>query len=208
MVHTVLCVKRPHLSHTCPTRHLKVQNYEDTCDVACTTQKDNEFERQPRLPGQHLNYDWTIIFHFMFAGHSERSFRSLVTNLNYDWTIIFHFMFAGHSERVFRSSVTKVTEFIFLQTSHSPLTITVETRILTLDPTSSLPCHRPFTPSLLLPGSFFSTLCLNGTCHPTFDLHRFSYLFTLALRVPWVSLQVCPSSLPRSFVRSHKKRKK
>jgi hypothetical protein len=91
MVHTFLRTTRPYLSHTCPTRHLKVQNYEDTCDVACSTQKDNEFERQPRLPVQH---------------------RSSVTNLNYNWTIIFHFMFAGHSERVFRLSVTKVTEFL------------------------------------------------------------------------------------------------
>ena len=39
----------PHLWHTCPTRHLKVQNYEDTCEVGCVTQKDNEFERQPSL---------------------------------------------------------------------------------------------------------------------------------------------------------------
>ncbi len=33
----------------------------------------------------------------------------------------------GHSESVFCSSVTKVTELMLLQTSHSPLTITVET---------------------------------------------------------------------------------
>ena len=51
MVHTVLRDTGPYLSHTCPTRHLKVQSYEDTCEVAYSTQKDNEFERQPSLPG-------------------------------------------------------------------------------------------------------------------------------------------------------------
>jgi hypothetical protein len=39
---------------------------------------------------------------------------------------------AGHSERVFCSSVTKVAEFMFLQTSHSPLTITTETLRLSI----------------------------------------------------------------------------
>ncbi len=34
---------------------------------------------------------------------------------------------AGHSESTFCSSVTKVTTLMLLQTSHSPLTITVET---------------------------------------------------------------------------------
>ncbi len=34
---------------------------------------------------------------------------------------------AGHSESTFCSSVTKVTALMLLQTSHSPLTITVET---------------------------------------------------------------------------------
>ena len=48
---TVLLVTGQHLSQTCPTRHLKVQIYEDTCEVACAAQKDNEFERQPCLPG-------------------------------------------------------------------------------------------------------------------------------------------------------------
>jgi hypothetical protein len=33
---------------------------------------------------------------------------------------------AGHSERAFCSSVTKAAEFMLLQTSHTPLTITVE----------------------------------------------------------------------------------
>ena len=51
MVHTVLRDTRPYLSHTCPTRHLKVQSYEDTCEVAFAAQKDTEFERQPSLPG-------------------------------------------------------------------------------------------------------------------------------------------------------------
>ena len=43
---TVLRDTGHHLSQTCPTRHLKVKIYEDTCEVPCTTQKDNEFERQ------------------------------------------------------------------------------------------------------------------------------------------------------------------
>ena len=51
MVHTVFRVTRPYLSHTCPTRHLKVQSYEDTCEVPYGVQKDYEFERQPSLPG-------------------------------------------------------------------------------------------------------------------------------------------------------------
>jgi hypothetical protein len=50
MVHTVFHVTGPYVSHTCPTRHLKVHSYEDTCEVVCVTQKDNEFERQPSLP--------------------------------------------------------------------------------------------------------------------------------------------------------------
>ncbi len=33
----------PHLRHACPTRHLKVQNSEDTCEVAYTAQKHIEF---------------------------------------------------------------------------------------------------------------------------------------------------------------------
>jgi len=36
---------------------------------------------------------------------------------------------SGHSESVFCSSVTKVTELMFLQTSHSPLTITTEIHV-------------------------------------------------------------------------------
>ena len=51
MVHTVFGGTGPHLSHTCPTRHLKVQSYEDTCEVSWVTQKGNEFERQPSLSG-------------------------------------------------------------------------------------------------------------------------------------------------------------
>ena len=47
---TVLRVTGHHLSQTCPTRHLKVKIYEDTCEVVCVVQKDNEFERQPILP--------------------------------------------------------------------------------------------------------------------------------------------------------------
>ena len=62
MVQTVLCGTGPHLSHTCPTRHLKVQSYEDTCAVACTAKKGNEFERQPSLSG--LLQD-TVIAHFV-----------------------------------------------------------------------------------------------------------------------------------------------
>ena len=50
MVHTVLCYTGLHLSHTCPNRHLKVQSYEDTCEVPCAAQKGYEFERQPSLP--------------------------------------------------------------------------------------------------------------------------------------------------------------
>ena len=38
----------------------------------------------------------------------------------------------GLSESIFCSSVTKVTEFILLQTSHSPLTITAETLCLSI----------------------------------------------------------------------------
>ena len=38
----------------------------------------------------------------------------------------------GHSESTFCSSVTKVVEFILLQTSHSPLTITAETLWLSI----------------------------------------------------------------------------
>jgi hypothetical protein len=49
-VHTVLRTTGPHVSHTCPSRHLKVQNYEDTCEVACAAQKGNKFARQPSLP--------------------------------------------------------------------------------------------------------------------------------------------------------------
>jgi hypothetical protein len=49
-VHTVLRDTGPHVSHTCPSRHLKVQIYEDTCEVACAGQKGNEFARQPSLP--------------------------------------------------------------------------------------------------------------------------------------------------------------
>ena len=48
---TVLRATGPHLSHTCPTKHLKVQSYEDTCTVACAAKKGNEFERQPSLSG-------------------------------------------------------------------------------------------------------------------------------------------------------------
>jgi hypothetical protein len=51
MVHTVLRATGPHVSHTCPTTHLKVQSYDDTCQIACAAQKDNEFEGQPSLPG-------------------------------------------------------------------------------------------------------------------------------------------------------------
>ncbi len=54
-VHTVLRVTGPHVSHTCPSRHLKVQNYEDTCEVAYDSQKGNEFARQPSL--SHLLQD-------------------------------------------------------------------------------------------------------------------------------------------------------
>ena len=39
---------------------------------------------------------------------------------------------AGHSESTFCSSVMKVAEFILLQTSHSPLTITAETLCLSI----------------------------------------------------------------------------
>ena len=49
-VHTVLRATGPHVSHTCTSRHLKVQSYEDTCEVACAAQKGNEFARQPSLP--------------------------------------------------------------------------------------------------------------------------------------------------------------
>jgi hypothetical protein len=51
MVPTVLRDTGPHLCHICPTRHLKVQSSEDTCEFACAAQKDGEFERQPSLPG-------------------------------------------------------------------------------------------------------------------------------------------------------------
>ena len=56
---TVLRDTGPHLSHTCPTRHLKVQRYEDTCAVACVTKKGNEFERQPSLSGLPLTQNIT-----------------------------------------------------------------------------------------------------------------------------------------------------
>ncbi len=39
---------------------------------------------------------------------------------------------AGHSESSFCSSVTRVSDFILLQASHSPLTITVETLCLSI----------------------------------------------------------------------------
>ncbi len=48
---SVFRVTGQHLSHTCLTRHLKVQNYENKCKVECAAQKDNEFERSPSLPG-------------------------------------------------------------------------------------------------------------------------------------------------------------
>jgi hypothetical protein len=48
-VHTVFRTTGPHVSHTCPSRHLKVQSYEDTCEVACVAKKGNEFTRQPSL---------------------------------------------------------------------------------------------------------------------------------------------------------------
>ena len=47
---TVFLTTGQYLSQTCLTRHLKVQIYEDTCEVGCVTQKDNEFKRQPCLP--------------------------------------------------------------------------------------------------------------------------------------------------------------
>ena len=42
---TVLRATGPHLSHTCLTRHLKVQTYENKCEVEYAAQKGNEFER-------------------------------------------------------------------------------------------------------------------------------------------------------------------
>ena len=62
MVPTVFHYTGPYLWHTCPTRHLKVQSSEDTCEVACASQKDGEFERQPSLPG--LLQD-TVSAHFV-----------------------------------------------------------------------------------------------------------------------------------------------
>ena len=46
----------------------KVQIYEDTCEVAYTTQKDNEFEREPSLP-------------VILPGHSESTFCSSGTKV-------------------------------------------------------------------------------------------------------------------------------
>ena len=43
--HTVLHTTGPYLSHTCLTRHLKVQTYENKCEVEYAAQKGNEFER-------------------------------------------------------------------------------------------------------------------------------------------------------------------
>ncbi len=47
--HTVVCTRGPYLWHTSPTRHLKVQNFEDKYEDVCAAQKHNEFERQPSL---------------------------------------------------------------------------------------------------------------------------------------------------------------
>ena len=40
-----------YMSDWTSTGHLKVQRYEDTCEVPCAGKKDHEFERQPSLPG-------------------------------------------------------------------------------------------------------------------------------------------------------------
>ena len=49
--HTALYARGPYLWHTSPTRHLKVQNFEDTNEDVWASQKHNEFEREPSLSG-------------------------------------------------------------------------------------------------------------------------------------------------------------
>jgi hypothetical protein len=78
MVPTVLRDTGAHLWHTCPSRHLKVQSSEDTCEVACAAHKDGEFERQPSLPG--LLQD-TVSAHFvrLYEKHTVASRQHILT---------------------------------------------------------------------------------------------------------------------------------
>ncbi len=71
--HTAVCVRGQYLWHTSPTRHLKVQNSEDTYEDVCSTQKHNEFERQPSLSG--LVQD-TVRAHFVCPLWRLRSWSS------------------------------------------------------------------------------------------------------------------------------------
>jgi hypothetical protein len=66
-------VRGPYLWHTSPTRHLKVQNFADTYEDVCATQKHNEFERQPSLSG--LLQD-TVRVHFVRPLRRQRSWSS------------------------------------------------------------------------------------------------------------------------------------
>ena len=70
---TALCERGPYLWHTSPTRHLKVQNFEDTYEDVCAAQKHNEFERQPSLSG--LLQD-TVRAHFVRPLRRHRSWSS------------------------------------------------------------------------------------------------------------------------------------
>jgi hypothetical protein len=59
---SAVCARGPYLWHISPTRHLKVQNFEDTYEDVCAAQTHNEFERQPSLSG--LLQD-TVKVHFV-----------------------------------------------------------------------------------------------------------------------------------------------
>jgi hypothetical protein len=72
MVHSVLSDTRPHLSHTCPTRHLKVQIYEDTVRYMWGSIHHTERQR----------IRTATKFVGSSGGHSESGFCSSVTKVS------------------------------------------------------------------------------------------------------------------------------